>query len=196
MKKLMLTALAVVSFISVKAQDGETAGFAKGDIFISGAVGYDSSTFGDNKDNTFTIAPRAGYFVSENIAVGARIGFTSSTVERVGTADFDTNTFNIGAFGRYYFTPSSKFSVFGEFGLDYLSRNEDNGTTDLDSNGFSVGGGPGVSYFIGNNFALEAFWGALRYNTLKADVSGAESQDDFEFGVNLDDITLGLVYKF
>jgi outer membrane protein len=193
MKKLMFTALAVVSFTFVQAQEGDVSGFAKGDIFISGAVGYNSTSTGDNKNGVFTITPRAGYFITGNIAVGARIGYVSRSIEN-GATELEIKALNVGGFGRYYFTPTNKFSVFGEFGIDYLSSNEDNGTTDTKSDGFGVGGGPGVSYFIGKSFALEAFWGALKYNTTKPD--GGESTDSFNIGVDLEDITLGMVYKF
>ncbi len=195
MKKLLLTALAIVSFVSANAQDETTSGFTKGDAFISGSVGFASEKTGDNKDNAFIISPRIGYFISENIAIGARIGYQSLKQEE-GSLENKTNTFNAGAFGRYFFTPSNKFSVFAELGADYLTRNFDNGTTDTTFNGFGIGGGPGVSYFIGNHFALEASWGALSYTTVKADVDGAESTDNFELSVGLEDITLGLVYKF
>ncbi len=59
----MLTALAVVCFVFANAQDTGTEGFAKSDIFISGSFGYNSSETGDNKNNTFSISPRLGYFV-------------------------------------------------------------------------------------------------------------------------------------
>lgn len=191
----MLTALAVVSFMFANAQDGSTSeGFANGDVFISGAVGYNSTSTGDVKNNTFTISPRVGYFVSENIAIGARIGYQSNTQES-GATELDTNLFNAGAFGRYYFSPTNKFSIFGEFGLDYLSTKTDNGTTDTTADGFSLGGGPGLSYFISNNFALETFWGALRYTSVKPE-GADDSNNNFNFGADLDNITLGLVYKF
>ncbi|MEW7278132.1 outer membrane beta-barrel protein [Aquimarina sp. 2201CG1-2-11] len=195
MRKLLLTALAFASFATASAQDEKTAGFTNGDVFISGNVGFSSEKFGERKENSFTVAPRVGFFVSENIAIGGKLGFTSQK-EELGSTEDKTNAFSVGAFGRYYFSPASKFSVFGEFGADYRSTNQDNGTTDVTNNGFGIGGGPGVSYFIGNNFALEAFWGALRYATEKADTDGAESQDNFDLNVNLEDITLGLVYKF
>ncbi|MBQ4819359.1 porin family protein [Aquimarina sp. MMG016] len=192
MKKLVLTVLALAAFTFANAQDG---GFAKGDIFISGAVGYSSETTGDIKDNTFVLSPRAAYFVTDNIAAGLRIGYESISEEFPG-GEFDETILTAGVFGRYYFTPGNKFSVFGELGLNYLSQKEDNGATDLDTTGFGLGVGPGVSYFISDSFALEAFWGAISYQTTEPDVDNSESTDEFNFGVNLEDITLGLVYKF
>ncbi len=190
----MLTAVAVFSLAFANAQDGE--GFAKGDIFISGSFGYNSQSTGDAKSNSFEITPRAGFFVSDNIVVGARISYTTQKLEIPFTDDTKTNIFTGGAFGRYYFTPSSKFSIFGELGANYLSIKTEIATIDSTTDGFLIGGGPGVSYFISDNFALEAFWGAISYSSTKPDFDGAESTDLFSIGVNLDDINLGLVYKF
>ena len=75
MKKLILTAIAVFALTFANAQDG---GFAKGDVFLSGSFGYNSTKTGDIKNNSFEFTPRAGFFVSDNIAVGARLGFTTS----------------------------------------------------------------------------------------------------------------------
>ncbi|GAA0721988.1 outer membrane beta-barrel protein [Aquimarina litoralis] len=193
MKKLILTAIAVFALTFANAQDG---GFAKGDVFLSGSFGYNSTKTGDIKNNSFEFTPRAGFFVSDNIAVGARLGFTTSKQETPLTEDLKTNTFNIGGFGRYYFTPSNKFSIFGELGLEYASSKTEQGAGELKINGFGVNVGPGVSYFLSDHFALEAFWGALGYATAKPDVDNAESTDVITFGLDLDDINLGLVYKF
>ncbi|AXT49538.1 porin family protein [Aquimarina sp. BL5] len=192
MKKLILTAAAVFSLAFANAQDGE--GFAKGDIFVSGSFGYDSESTGDNKNNSFSITPRVGFFVTENITVGARLGYTTQKIE-VGGGETKINTLNAGAFGRYYFTPSNKFSIFGELGFDYVSAKTEIASTDSTTDGFGINVGPGVSYFLSDNFALEAFWGALGYATAKAD-GATDSTDLFSIGLDLDDINLGLVYKF
>ena len=65
MKKLLLSAVAVFAFTFANAQDGE--GFSKGDVFISGSVGFNSSKQGDAKSNEFSFSPAAGYFLTENI---------------------------------------------------------------------------------------------------------------------------------
>ncbi|GGX03289.1 porin family protein [Aquimarina muelleri] len=196
MKKIILTALAVVSFTLASAQEENGSGFAKGDVFISGGFGFGSEKTGDDKTNTFNISPRVGFFVSENIAAGARINFSSEKRE-FGTNEETYSTTSLGAFGRYYISPASKFSLFGELGVDYIaSKFKEEGEPDDKSNGFGFGFAPGVSYFISNNFALEATWGILGYRTVKPDVDNAESTNNFDFGVDLQNINLGLVYKF
>ncbi|MFC5045665.1 porin family protein [Aquimarina hainanensis] len=193
MKKLMFTALAVLAFTFANAQE---EGFTKGSSFVSGSFGFNSESTGDVKDNSFNFSPRAAYFLTENIAAGAKLGFTSRKQENGTDPEIKTNEFTIGAFGRYYFTPATKFSVFAELELDYNTRKVEVGNGDTKFNGFGIGFAPGVNYFLNKNFAIEATWGALNYRTFKQDVSGAESTDNFNIGVNLDDINFGLVYKF
>ena len=203
MKKLLIVG-AVALFASMNAQETETVGFAKGNTFITGAVGFNSETEGDYKNNTFTVAPSVGYFVSPNIAVGARLGFTSNkeSVE-VANVTFEDkeNLFTAGVFGRYYWMPASRFSIFGELNANYGTTKftEDNSpAADVVTkyNGFNIGFAPGINYFLSSHFALEATVGVVNYSTIKEDVSGAESADNFNIGLNLNNVALGLVYKF
>jgi outer membrane protein W len=167
---------------------------------MSGSVGFNSDSQGDTKVNGFTVAPRAAYFISDNIALGAKLGYTSSKEEEKefgGTEETKVSNIEAGVFGRYYFTPASQFSLFTELGAGYVhSKYEETGREDLKADGFNVAFAPGVSYFISKNFALEASYGLLSYNSDKVDVDGAESRDRFNVGLDLGDINLGLVYKF
>ncbi|APY00097.1 outer membrane beta-barrel protein [Lacinutrix venerupis] len=196
MKKLFFTAaIAVLGFTSVNAQEDVTVkGFEKGDVFISGAVGFGTEKTGDLDSNVFNIAPKAGYFVSNNIAVGLQAGFTSLSSDDNGVDTVDSNEYSVGAFGRYYFTPATQFSLFTELGVDYTSG--DNKLTDVGYDGFDIAFAPGISYFVSKNFAIEASVGVLGYSTSEADFDGAESTDNFDVGLNLNDINFGVVYKF
>jgi len=198
MKKLLLSALAVCAFTFSNAQETETTesnGVAKGDMMISGAFGFNSESNGDAKENSFEIAPRFSYFVSDNIAVGAKIGFMSEKGDNAaGVENLDAQTLSLGAFGRYYMTPASKFSVFAELGFDYNSTDDKLGDVKMD--GFDVAVAPGVSYFVSDAFAIEASWGVLGYETEKGDWTGAESTDSFNIGLDTRDLSIGLVYKF
>ncbi len=196
MKKIILSAIAVFAFGFANAQDG---GFAKGDVFISGAVGVSSSKTGDFKESEFNFVPRVGYFASENIAVGATIGFSSQKETNDFGDDQELSAIGFGVFGRYYATPASNFSVFGELGVNYASTKFDDGidgTEDSKANGFNIAVAPGVSYFISKHFAFEAAIGVLSYGSAKPDADGAESTNTFQFGLGLEDLTVGLVYKF
>ncbi|KFF05040.1 outer membrane beta-barrel protein [Flavobacterium reichenbachii] len=184
MKKIILAAIAVMGFTFANAQ---TAGFAKGDVFISGAFNVGSQKTGDNKSSDFTLVPSVGYFVTENIAIGAKLGFGSTKV-----GDDKTNDFTAGAFGRYYFTPASQFSVFGQAGLDFTNSK----AGEFKSNEVGVNLGLGLSYFLSKHFAIETTWAGLGYNVNNNGGHGAEKTNSFGLGTDLRDVSFGVIYKF
>lgn len=196
MKKIIFAAAAVFAFGFTNAQE---KGFAKGDVFISGAIGVSSMKTGDEKESELNITPKVGYFATDNIAVGATIGYMSQKETNAFGDDQETSALGFGVFGRYYGTPASDFSFFGELGINYANAKFDDGidgTADGKSNGFNIGVAPGVSYFISKHFAFEASIGVLSYGSFKPDADGAEATNSFELGLGLDDLTVGLVYKF
>ena len=195
MKKLLVAAIAVFTIGAVNAQ--EEGGFSKGSLFVTGAVGFGSEK--DNNDNSesssFGIEPKIGYFVSDNIAIGAKLGFgTSEFTDEDFTSE--TSDLTLGVFGRYYFTPASKFSLFAELGLDYMSSTFDPG--DLKENTIGAGLNLGLNYFVSKNFAIEAYAAALGFASSKQDVDGAESVTSFGFGGDwrTGAVGLGVLYKF
>jgi outer membrane protein len=198
MKKLLLSALAVCAFTFSNAQETETTegtvGFAKGDMFVSGSVGFGTTSTGDAKGTSFEIAPRAAFFVSDNIAVGAKIGFASMKADNGSVDTDDMQTLSLGAFGRYYVTPASKFSLFAELGFNYNSN--DDKLADWKYNTIDVAVGPGVSYFLSDAFAVEAGWGALGFETNDNGGDGADASTSFGLNLDMEDLTFGLLYKF
>lgn len=186
MKKIVLAAIAVLSFTFGNAQTGK---FAKGDTFISGALNVVSEKTGDDKSNGFVIEPKVGYFVTENIAIGAKLGFGSVKIN-----DDKANAFTAGAFGRYYFTPASQFSVYGQAGLDFTNTKVKPGDYKESEIGANIG--LGLSYFLSNHFAIEATWLGLGYSVNNNGGHGAEKTNSFGFGTDLRDVSFGVVYKF
>jgi len=204
MKKLLLSALAVCAFTFSNAQEetkevtGE--GFAKGDIMVSGTLGFNStSNVGGTKDSDasgFHFNPRAAYFLTDNIAAGVKFGYANNKTE-VGSFDVsDNQTLTAGLFGRYYFSPVAKFSVFGELGFDYIAMENKLALLNGKSTGFGVGAGVGANYFVSKCLALELNWGALSYDSMKNEASGAETESNFGLNLDLNDISLGLVVRF
>jgi len=203
MKKILLSAVAVMAFGFANAQDVPTTGFSQGDVFISGAVGYTSEKTGDFKTDQFKIIPRAAYFVTNNISVGVQLGYTTGTATTVVggpvdpiTVENDVKTFEAGAFGRYYFTPARNFSFFGQLGVGYMStKTEPEGGPDTKDTGINLGLAPGISYFVSEHIALEATFGLLGYNSVNPDGDG-DNTNTFNIGTDFNDINFGIVYKF
>ncbi len=203
MKKLLLiAAVAVFGFTNVNAQDDKTVGgFAEGDFYASGSIGYNSTEVGDFDVNSFTFSPSVGYFINENIALEATLIFGSSET----TADFegdsvgvDNSTFGGGLGATYFFTPSNQFSFTIGAGASYTSTKSEfdvDGSEELTTNTFGIAVAPGVNYFISECIALRASVGALSYTSSKLDVDGAESVNSFNINMNLTDINFAITFK-
>lgn len=204
MKKLVCSLAALFAFGIASAQETTTAseGFKQGDAFISGSVGVSTQKNGDLKASSFNVSPSVGYFVNNNIALGVSLGYNHSNQDyRDVTVDYErkTSTFTAGVFGRYYLMPASKFSVFGQLGVNYATSKATIERFDSEDtyNTFGVLIAPGINYFISDHFALEATFGLLSYTTAKPDVDyDIDSTDTFNFGLNLSNINFGLIYKF
>lgn len=198
MKKVILTVAAIFAFGFANAQDKNEdsgSGFGKGDVFVTGGFGFGSSKTGDAKESAFTFAPAVGYFVTENIAIGARLGFSSMTEENV--VEEKTTTFNGEVFGRYYWTPASQFSIFGEAAVGFGSNKmEIDGEDAGDSSNFGVNVGFGVNYFLSDNWSIEAGWAGLGFNSDDNGGDGAEKTNTFGLALDLSSINFGLNYKF
>ncbi len=197
MKKIILSIVAVMAFGFANAQDKKemSEGFSKGDIFVSGSFGVSSEKTGDFKTTGFEIKPTLGFFVTENIALGASLGF-ESTKQTATPDDIKTTDLSFNVFGRYYCTPANKFSVFGQLEAGYLTSKVEQGDASAKSNGFGLGLGLGVNYFLSSNWAMEAGWAGLNYQTSKPDADGAEKTDTFGLNLDLSSINFGLLYKF
>ena len=192
-----MAAVAVFGFTNVNAQDeNTTGGFANGDLYVSGTVGFNSASQGDAKANNLTFSPTVGYFISENIALEFNLLVGTAKEEFAGAEDKSTS-FGGGLGATYFFTPSSQFSFTLGAGVSYVnSKFEPAGGGELKNNTFAVAVAPGVNYFVSDCFALRASVGALSYASSKDDFDGAEAVNSFGLNLDLSDINFGVTYKF
>ena len=199
MKKVLLTAAAVLSLTFVNAQEekGTGSGFSKGSTFVSGGFSLTSTNNKNTnvKTSGFGIEPKIGYFVSEKIAIGAKFGYASDKSKNATVDLSDDSTMSVGVFGRYYTTASSQFSLFGQLGFDYVTI-KDNMTDGMTVNGWGLAFTPGINYFVSDNWAVEATIGSLGYGSAKADVAGAKEVSAFDLSLDLRAISFGVNYKF
>lgn len=204
MKKIILSLAAVLAFSAANAQDKKegSEGFSKGDVFVSGAFTFGSRTTGDAKLNAFEIAPSVGYFVSDNIAIGATVGLQSLKADN-GSSDATNSGTTLGAFGRYYFTPAKKFSLYAQLGVGYTSFDEEfdaeDGTvygTSFESKEIGFNLGAGFNYFVSSNFSVEAGIGVLAYTSNDNGGDGADKTNTLLFGGDWRAVSFGVNYKF
>jgi len=202
MKKLLLTA-AVVAFGLSNAQ------IAKGTTYLSGTVGY-SSVEDNNKDtkvDNFSVVPTVGYFVAPNLAVGLGVGYDSKSKKENFNNGYVKNTtaaFVVEPFARKYWTLGDKLYIFGQlsvpmrFGNDKSEENVNNTTVSQKANynSFGVSVKPGLDYFLNKNWTIEATIGEFGYSTSKYDIDGAKNVNNFNFGLKLTNLGVGVKYVF
>jgi outer membrane protein len=183
MKKLILSAAAVFVFSFANAQETSTFGFGEGNIIVEGNLGFNSTNDKntDIKTSSFTFNPKAGYFITDDVAIGIELG--------------------VGAFARYYFLElGERFKTYGEFGLGFDTYKEEMGGLEAKASGFGAGLGLGMNYFITENFAINfALSDILSYSSYKPD--GGEAISEFNGNINVFDnffttAQFGLTFKF
>jgi hypothetical protein len=215
MKKIILSVVAVMAFGFANAQDKGGAGLAKGNLVLTGAVGFSSVSNVDGakdaKSSDVTFSPGVGYMMSDKLMIVGNLDITSGTKSSgvAGDEDAKVSGFGFKAGVRYFFTPAENFSLSlgGELGYGTTSTNvtlvenaagveeevispEDQKTTNTS---FNVP--VGMHYFVSNNFAIQAFWGGLGYSSSKPDVTGAEATSKINLDLNMSSISFGLLYK-
>lgn len=174
MKKLLLSALAICAFSFANAQEDEksTEGnqTAKGSILIEANTGFGSAHSGDtgfrlmsrDGETSYNIGLEGGYFVMDNLAVKAGLGYGGSSVE----GSLSTISYKLGA--KYYVMGMIPVSV------------DLNGASveDADENPMYLGVGAGYALFLGNNVSVEP---GVRYNaTMNED---ADPEGNFQLNI-------------
>ncbi len=128
----------------------------QGSVMIGGSAGFNAYSYGNYSSTEIWLAPKVGYFITDNIAVGALLDFTFYGGDDEGTY------IEFGPYGRYYFNNSGSARFFGEVGVDIVSWDPGKNFDSSSNFGFNIGAG--VDYFLNNWVALE---GMLNFNSNK-----------------------------
>lgn len=143
-------------------------------------VGADIGSIGQNfksKTFDFSIQPRAGYFISDNAAIGAQIQLGFNSVKGLGNSFI----YGLTPFARYYFpegaTPTHRW--FGEILAGFGGTTYKNNDIDpVISAIYGVRGG--YAHFVATNVALE---GTLNLTRSHADVDVGNAQTGLSLGI-------------
>ena len=201
MRKL-ITIVAVVTAFSLSS----SAQIEQGRIMLGGSLGFSSSTSETDAGGTtadgpessgFEIMPYGGYFITDNIAVGLGVGYSSSTTDDQ-TTETEMSAFNVEPFARYYMNMGDRFYMFAHLGIPFESGTSETTTGGVTADGpettsFGVGITPGLSYFVSDNVVIEAAFGFLGYTSdvSELDAGGVTTETtSSSFGLDLDSSTL------
>ena len=187
MKKIILSAIAILAFGFANAQDVTSAGFVKGNKFVEGSLYIKT---GDNVADSWSFNPTMGFMLDDQWAIGGKLNFGGGEVSDV---------YGVTAFTRCYFLTlgaDKSFNAYGELGLGYSSvKTGDNTDGKMNAN-ISLG----MNYFITPNWAVSfQLANILSYNSYSPENGGGTS--DLEVNINLfknifTQPTFGLLYKW
>ncbi|MGG5578372.1 hypothetical protein ACPDHL_13650 [Myroides sp. C15-4] len=181
MKKItLITALLLAGMTVAHAQKGnklvetpklsEKVGdtpIKKGNWIVGGALGSTGYSFEEESFN-INVTPRAGYFISDGIAIGLEIGTGFQTVK-----DGDNIwSYKVMPFARYYFpegaSATGRFFGQGAVGISGAEIAGESNTS------FAFNINAGYSHFVSRNVALEAIVG---YNYSKSNQASATAHN-------------------
>ena len=131
----------------------------KGNWIVSGNSSFQvlsSTPEGGDASTTVTLSPSIGYFVANNLAIGASVSLQSTE---------GTTIYSILPTASYYFETQSQIRPFVELGIGYASISAD----DENFGGLAVGAGAGIMYLFNQNVGLNV---GLQY-----------LRNDFDLGV-------------
>lgn len=194
MKKVFVTLALIGAVMAGNAQ------ITKGKFFINGSLGFTSTSSsretaaGKNDQPGHTMldfSPKAGYYITDNIAVGLGLVYTMETDNKLNgsntapgvTTERSTATLNIAPYLRYSMPMTEKFGFFMDLlvPIGSVTRSEKvtSGTapSDIKGSSFGVSLTPGVQWFVKDNLSLEATLGGLKYSSSVVDASSSGATD-------------------
>lgn len=133
-----------------------TAQLQKGSTLVGGGIGDIKFGLGSAANFSVSLTPRVGYFIQDNVAIGAKVDLSYTGVKN---AD-DTFGYELNGFGRYYFG-KQEFDTLLKHGRWFLEAGVGLGGMNNAPLGFNVNFGPGYSYFLNEHVAIE---GLLLYD--------------------------------
>jgi outer membrane protein len=193
MKRILVTLAFVSSVFFAQAQ---TSG---GNMMLGGTLEIQSTNYknSNGSDNTYTtFAPSFGYFVKDNLAIGANLSI-GSYKSGTGPGESTTSTFGVGPFARFYkFTSSDQFAFFAQAGLSFGSSRSETGNLVTDkSTSIAIGISPGFAYFFNEHWAAELAITGLRFQDTNSDNNGND-RTSLTFDVSSFNPSLGVRYHF
>jgi hypothetical protein len=213
MKSIKFIAIAVFAIVCINTN---------AQLFVGGNFGFytsggsiDNGTTSVDKPSTlgFGLSPMVGTFISDDIAIGAKLNLAFQKRKTPGTPDDQIDratTIGLTPFVRYYAFKMDKFSIFGEGNIGFSRSTSSTKTGSITVDGptttiFNFGVFPGLAYDMSDKLSLETSINIFNfgYNIEKAENNGTKDKSSsFGFGaglnniVTLGSITIGAIYKF
>jgi len=177
-KTILLAVITLFAFSNVFAQEEESKG-------LQGAWwGMGTFQFSDDETtSSYTILPIVGNFIAPTVTVGLGAGYMSTETEGSEAVD----AFIVMPLVRKYWSVSDNFYLFGQADVPFTFSDA--------YDGFGVNLRPGIDYFIGGKWTIEATFGQFGYNSIKYE-GADDSVGTTSLGFDMTSIQFGLKYLF
>ncbi|HTJ49788.1 MAG TPA: autotransporter outer membrane beta-barrel domain-containing protein [Cyclobacteriaceae bacterium] len=151
----------------------------QGRMMVGGSLGFsghtdktknNNTTVTTDKYTTFSLAPQFGYFVIDNLAVGAGLDLSAESHKMLyNDSKSVTTTLQFEPFVRYYLP--MKIFFHGSFGVGSSKvKTTDNNVTTTSNGGVTSGSiAAGYAWFLNSNVAIEPMVG---YSSTRTNPSG------------------------
>ena len=184
----------------------------QGNFILGSTLGFSSSnskvsllsTNVDEKGNgpsslQISVAPKVGYFLLDNFALGLGMDFTFSSLKEPNADRTDDSDLLFGPFFRYYFPIETDIAFFAETNFGFGNSSDDQfigeGKQSIRTNIFAIGIGPGVTILSSKGIGIEAIF---KYNfarsKFKTQIGGVDTETVTK--TNQFDISIGLQFYF
>lgn len=179
MKKFLFTLVAAVITLTASAQ-----------VYVGGEVNF-WRNWNDNH-TTFGLVPEIGYNLSDNWAIGTKIGYAYNYQD--GTK---VNGVEVAPYARYTFAKFDAVSLFvdGGFGFMTYKVSPKHGKSSDSQNGWEIGLTPGVKVDLTSKLSFVAHVGFFGYRDAD-DSNCAWGEDGFGLDLDGNNLNFGLYYNF
>ena len=220
MKRRFLAFFAILLSASIGFGQTDQGTMYLGGSFMvsSAAIKYKSksTTVDGPKTFSFGIDPKVGFFMADNLMIGAGVGFNMATTKQEGVDPGDpdetkltVSEFHIMPLARYYIKPLDHSAFFIQAGIPVAFGTEkdevtDGGTTvseEAKITAFGVHINPGLVYWATEAVCLEVTVGELSYMSETAKTGSGDDEmktihSGFDLNFNPGFFTFGVGFHF
>lgn len=147
-----------------------------------------------NDNVNFSISPRIGYTLSDNLVLGLGLSYSYLKFETSREGNLinsvrETNSISFTPYLKKFFPLSENFALNLQAETSYTRGNSETtnssfqNESDIDS--FFIGLRPGVNYSISDSFLLQASFGSLGYTNSRTETNDVNVQKSNAFRFNL-----------
>lgn len=195
MKKFFMTAALAVAALAANAQ-----------VYVGGEFNLWRNTEHSANTTNFKVAPEIGYILDDDSEIGVAVGY-NHIYNGNHNGSTKNNSFSIAPYYRYNFLKLKNVNLFVEAGFGVATgkvkttvkgAGQEVSVESDAANSYEFGLKPGVAVNLSNKVSFVAKAGFFGYRTTN-DAAGHANvfgENGFGVGLNSNDLSFGLVYKF